>query len=86
MATRIVRFDEETEAVLREVQAATGLPISELLKNGLHALQAHVRQTSVRSPYDIYSELDLGPGGNTIASSSDIRAGVRRALKKKLGH
>ena len=85
MATRTVRFDKETEAVLSEVRAATGLPISEALKNGLRALQAHVRQTPARSAYEIYSELDLGPGGYAIASSSDTRAGVRLAIKKKLG-
>ena len=38
-----------------------------------------------RSPYAIYDELDLGPGGYAIASSTDTRTGVRLALKRKLG-
>jgi len=85
MATRTVRFDAETERVLSEVRAATGLPISEALKRGLRALLAHVRQTPERAPYEIYRELDFGPRGYAIASSSEIRHGVRRALKIKHG-
>jgi hypothetical protein len=85
MATRTVRFDKETERVLGEVRAATGLPISEVLKRGVHALQIQVRQTPVRTPYEVYSKLDLGSGGSAIASSSDTRRGVRLALRRKLG-
>ncbi len=85
MATRTVRFDAETERVLSEVRAATGLPISEVLKRGLRVLQTHVRQTPERTPYEIYRELDLGPGGYAIASSSNTRDGVRLALKRKHG-
>jgi hypothetical protein len=85
MATRTVRFDAETERVLGEVRAATGLPISEVLKRGLRALQTHVRETPERTPYEIYSELDLGPGGYSIASSCNTREGVRLALKRKHG-
>ena len=85
MATRTVRFDKETEKVLSEVRAAAGLPISEVLKRGLRALQTHVRQIPERTAYEIYSELDLGPGGYAIASSSNTREGVRLALKRKHG-
>jgi hypothetical protein len=85
MATRTVRFDAETERVLSEVRAATGLPISEALKRGLRALQTHVRQTPVQSAYEIYSGMDLGPGGYAIASSADTRSGVRLALRRKHG-
>jgi hypothetical protein len=85
MATRTVRFDAETERVLSEVRAATGLPISEALKRGLRALQTHVRQTPAQSAYEIYSEMDLGPGGYAIASSADTRNGVRLALRRKHG-
>ena len=85
MATRTVRFDKETERVLSEVRAATGLPISEALKRGLRALQTQVRQTPERTPFEIYSELDLGPGGYAIGSSAATREGVRLALKRKHG-
>ena len=44
MASRTVRLDEEAETALEEIRATTGLPISETLKQGLHALQRHLRQ------------------------------------------
>lgn len=85
MATRTVRFDDETEKVLREVRAATGWPISEALKRGLRAVHSLLRNEAVQAPYDVFKQLDLGPGGYAIAPSSDTRAGVRLALKRKLG-
>lgn len=83
MATRTVRFDDETEKVLSEVRSATGWPISEALKRGLRSVRDALRRTPVQKPYDIYKQLDLGPGGYAIASSSNTRAGVRLALKRK---
>lgn len=83
MATRTVRFDDETEKVLTEVRSVTGLPISEVLKSGLRALQSDLRQTPVRSAYDVFRELDLGAGGDSIASSAETRRGVLLALQKK---
>ena len=81
MATRTVRLDDETEQVLEEIRAATGLPISEALKLGLRTLQDQLRSGEMtRSPYEIYRELDLGPGGYAIAPSTDVRAAVRRRL------
>jgi len=85
MATRTVRLDEEAEKALQEVRAATGLPISEALKRGLRSLQQQVRLEAGRTPYDVYRELDLGPGGYTIAPSTATRRGVRKALRRKLG-
>lgn len=85
MATRTVRLDHEAEAVLRQIREATGLPISEVLKRGLRSLQERVEHESTRTPYDIYKELDLGPGGYAIASSTDVKRAVRAAIKKKLG-
>jgi hypothetical protein len=84
MATRTVRLDEEAENALKEVQNATGLPISEALKRGLRSLREQVRQGMSRAPYDIYRQLDLGPGGYAIASSTETKRAVRNALKKKL--
>jgi hypothetical protein len=84
MATRTVRLDEEAEKALQEVQAATGLPISEALKRGLRSLQEQVRVEAGRTPYDVYRELDLGPGGYAIAPSTATRRGVREAIRRKL--
>jgi hypothetical protein len=84
MATRTVRLDDEAEKVLEEVQAATGLPISEAFKAGLRSLQHQLKNSEpARLPYEIYRELDLGPGGYAIGPSTDTRAAVRNLLGKK---
>lgn len=84
MATRTVRLDAEAEKALQEIRAATGLPISEALKRGLHSLQERVRCETGRAPYDIYRTLDLGPGGYAVAPSTETRRGVKLALERKL--
>jgi hypothetical protein len=85
MATRTVRLDDEAEEALRVIRDATGLPISEALKRGLRSLGDRVKRETQRTPYDIYRELDHGPGGSAIAASTDTRRAVRAAIKKKLG-
>lgn len=84
MAIRTVRLDDEAEAALLRITDATGLPISQALKRGLRSLEAEVTRESNRKPYDLYKELDLGPGGYAIAPSTDTRRGVRKALRNKL--
>jgi hypothetical protein len=84
VATRTVRLDDEAEAVLQQIRDATGLPISEALKRGLQSLKQRVSEESGRRPYDVFRELDLGPGGYAVAPSTDTRRGVRAALRKKL--
>jgi hypothetical protein len=84
MATRTVRLDDEAEAALTEIRKATGLPISEALKQGLHALQERVTREARRTPYEIYKELDLGPGGYAIAPAREAKRAVREAIRKKL--
>lgn len=83
MAIRTVRLDGETEEVLRQVRKATGLPISEALKQGLRAFHEKVQSQRARSPYEIYKEIQLGEGGWAIDDSTHVRRGVSRALKKK---
>jgi hypothetical protein len=83
MATRTVRLDEEAEAALRQIREATGLPISEALKQGLQSLRKQVRDELQRRPYDVFRQLDLGPGGYAIAPSTETRKGVATALRKK---
>jgi hypothetical protein len=84
MAIRTVRLDAETEKALQEIQAATGLPISEALKRGLRSLHEQVTRNTGRVPYDVYRELDLGAGGYAIAPSPAARRAVRDAIRKKL--
>jgi hypothetical protein len=84
MATRTVRLDEEAEAVLQHIRDATGLPISEALKQGLQSLKQQVGDEARRTPFDVYQTLDLGPGGHAIAPSTETKRGVVTALRKKL--
>jgi len=83
VATRTVRLDDEAEAALQQIREATGLPISEALKQGLRSLRQRVVQEGERTPYDVYQQLDLGPGGGAIAPSTDTRRGVADALRRK---
>ena len=83
MATRTVRLDDEAEDALAEIREATGLPISEALKQGLSSLRQRVVQDAERTPFDVYQQLDLGPGGYAIAPSTDTRRGVAEALRRK---
>ena len=84
MAIRTVRLDDETEATLRKIREATGLPISEALKQGLRSLEQRVKDESRQRPYAHYEGLDLGPGGYAGAPSTETRRGVAAALRKKL--
>jgi hypothetical protein len=84
VATRTVRLDAEAEAALQQIREATGLPISEALKQGLQSLRQRVRDESGRRPYDLFRQLDLGPGGYATVPSTDVRRGVAVAVRKKL--
>ena len=64
MATRTVRLDDETEQVLDEVRAATGMAVSDALKAGLRSLQEKLRAgEKARPPYEIYRESGFGCRG-----------------------
>ncbi len=85
MATRTVRLDDETEKILDQLVRTTGLSMSAVLKQGLIAYRERLAHPAGRSAYEIYEELDLGPGGYAIAPSTDTRRGVQEALRRKLG-
>ena len=86
MALRTVRLDDDSEQVLTELTKETGMTISAVLKEGLLALRDRLAQSSPRrTAWEIYEELDLGPGGYAIAPSTDVRRGVQEAIRRKLG-
>lgn len=85
MATRTVRLDNEAEQALDDVRKATGLPISEALKRGLRSLRDQVRAEPRRTAYEIFKDLAPAPPSPAIAPSTDVRKGVRSAIRKKLG-
>lgn len=84
MGIRTVRLDEETEKVLAEIVTVTGLSVSAAMKKGLLVLRNYAVREAQRIPYDIYRELDLGPGGYAIAPASRTRRAVRAAIRRKL--
>ncbi len=84
MTTRTVRFDEETDKTLAQIRKITGLSISSVLKQGLQAYQEKLQSNPVRMPFEVYSELDLGPGGYAIAPAKDARQAVRQAIAGKI--
>jgi Arc/MetJ-type ribon-helix-helix transcriptional regulator len=84
MALRTVRLDEDTEKILEQLVEGTGQSISTVLKQGLLALRDQTATQSEKTPYEIYQELDLGPGGYAIAPSTETRRGVQTALRRKL--
>ena len=83
MGTKTIRLDDETEQILQQIIRSTGLSITGALKKGLFVLHREIEQHTHRAPYDVYRELDLGPGGDAIAPSTQIRQGMRKALQKK---
>ncbi len=83
IGVRTVRLDDEAERVLKQVGRAMGLSISAALKKCLLALRDETARQAGRGPFEIYRELDLGPGGYAIAPSTQARRGVHVALKRK---
>jgi hypothetical protein len=43
-----------------------------------------VRQEAARTPYVVFKELDLGPGGYSIEPSTDSRRAVRAAICRRI--
>lgn len=84
MGVKTVRLDAEAEKALEQIMQTAGLSISGAFKRGLLLLRDHLAQQVQRTPYDIYAELDLGPGGYAIAPSTDTHRGVQEAIKRKL--
>ena len=84
MGIRAVRLDEESEKALTQIVTATGLSVSAAMKKGLLVLRNDVVREARRVPYDVYKELDLGPGGDAVAPATQTRRGVRSAIRRKL--
>jgi hypothetical protein len=85
MASRTVRLDDDTEKILKQLVEGTGLSISAVFKEGILALRDRMAAKPKRSAYDIYRELDLGPGGYASAPSTETRRGAREAILRKHG-
>jgi hypothetical protein len=47
-------------------------------------MDVKTRPQPERAAYEIYEELDLGPGGYAVAPSTETKRGVKEAIRKKL--
>ena len=85
MSTRTVRLDDDAEATLKTLQKQTGLSISNVLKQGLICF-AKAQETAITvKPYDIYRELDLGPGDESVPPAAEAKSVVAGIIRQKHG-
>lgn len=85
MSARTVRLDEQTERTLQALRRATGLSISEVLKQGVQALSAQMATAPAVPPYEVFRQIDLGAGGWAKAPASEAKRAVRDAIARKHG-
>lgn len=84
MGTRTIQLDDDAEATLSVLCNQTGLSISEVLKRGLQAYAAlSPKVSTAETPYQVFSCLDLGPGGYAIASAKNAKKATTEAIRKK---
>jgi len=84
MGLRTVRLDEDSEKALAEIRARTGASASAVLKEGLLAARAALRQRDSASPYAVFQTLDLGPGGYASFPARRAKEGIRALLRRKV--
>lgn len=84
MSLRSVRLDEETEEALGRVCRATGASVSEVIKQGIVTLATRLARRAGPRPFDIYSQLDLGPGGYARAPARKAKQAVSQLIREDL--
>lgn len=80
MGTRTVRLDQKTEKELDEIVRRTGRTASAVLKKGIHDQHGQLERPTA---WEIYSKMDLGPGGYAIAPADQAKTAVREAIRRK---
>ena len=84
MGIRTIRMDDDAERLLSRIVQTTGMTMSTAFKEGLKVLQGQLGKDRSGSPYDIYKDLELGPGGYARHPSSDTKRAVKEAIQRKL--
>ena len=85
MSTRTVRLDDDAEATLKTLQKQTGLSISNVLKQGLTCFAKAQETAATVKPYDIYRELELGPGDESVPPATEAKSAVAGIIRQKHG-
>jgi hypothetical protein len=83
MATRTVRLDDESEELLDRLRKTLGLSVSAALKRGLTAADRELAADARSRPFEVYRQLDLGPGGYAAAPSRKAKVRVRELIARK---
>lgn len=85
MGMRTVRLDDDAEATLATLQKQTGMSISNVLKQGLKYFAKAQETAATTKPYDIYRELDLGPGDESVPPAVEAKSAVAGIIRQKHG-
>jgi hypothetical protein len=83
VATKTLRMDSEDEARLERIQRRTGWTVSDVLKEGVRLLEGSLARAPTNAAFEVYSRLDLGPGGYARGGASRSREAAREAILRK---
>ena len=83
MGTRTVRMEPEDEKRLERIQKRTGWTASDALKRGVQMLDEALAKEPTGSAFDIYAQLDLGPGGYAAGPAAASRKTARKVIVAK---
>jgi hypothetical protein len=76
-------MDEEHERLLARIRQRTGWSASDALKRGLASLDRELDEKPPASPFELYAELDLGPGGYASGPAARSGQAARNAIMAK---
>jgi hypothetical protein len=83
MSVKTVRLDPEHEKLLDRIRRRTGWTATDALKRGLSLLEQHLSEKPAKSAFEVYSDIDLGPGGYAAGPASESRETARRVIQQK---
>ena len=83
MSKRAVRLDDNSKRLPAELRERTGLSISSVLKRGLEAFAEVAPSRQHRTPWEIYRELDIGPGSGSTDGAENAKSQVADVIRKK---
>jgi hypothetical protein len=84
VTTRRISFNGEEERVLKRLRKATSMSTAQLLKAGLKSLESNIPKETGKTPFEIYCELDLGPGGSAVGPSTAVSRMCKAIVGNKI--
>ncbi len=76
-------MDAEDEARLERIQRRTGWTVSDVLKEGVRLLEESLARAPTNAAFELYSGLDLRPGGYARGGAARSREAAREAILRK---